>query len=79
MSWNYRLTCRRDTNAERDIFEIREFYYHDDGAIRGWTVDPVKLSGDSPEEIKADLELILRDTFNRPVIDITEDGNPREI
>lgn len=78
MSWNYRITRRWNTNAEAPIFEIREFYYGDDGSIRGWT-DPVVLKGDSPDEIKADLELILRDTFDRPVIDLTNEDSPREV
>ena len=78
MSWNYRITRSRNTNADRDIFEIREVYYHDDGSIRGWTA-AIGLSGDSVEEIKADLELILRDTFNRPILDITDNDNPHDI
>ena len=78
MSWNYRLTRRWNTNAEAAIFEIREVYYGDDGSIRGWT-DPVTLKGDSPGDIRTDLELILKDTFDRPVIDLTDEENPREV
>lgn len=76
MSWNYRVCL--DTK-QLPVFSIREVYYRDDGSVQGWTSIPRDLTGDSPEEIKADLELILQDTFNRPVLDITDEDNPKEV
>ena len=69
MTWNYRV-CR-DTSVLPE-YSIREVYYREDGSVQGWTSIPRDLTGETPEEIKADLELILQDTFNRPVLDITD-------
>lgn len=80
MSWNYRV-CRDQGQRQGDYvsYSIREVYYDDDGKVLGWTATPATLLGDTPEEIKADLELILKDTFDRKILDITDEDNPRDI
>lgn len=81
MSWNYRVT--RDQGQQQGdypVYAIREVYYlRIEGEDRmGWT-DPVRLIGDTPDDIKADLELILQDAFDKPVIDITDEDHPKEV
>lgn len=73
--WNYRVTVDRSALPQ---YAIREVYYREDGSIEGWTVDPRDLTGESIEDIKADLELI-QSAFSKPVIDITDEDNPKEL
>lgn len=76
MSWNYRVCL--DIRS-LPAYSIREVYYDEAGVVKGWTSVPVTLTGESPDEIKADLELVLRDTFSRSVLDITDEDNPKEV
>lgn len=74
--WNYRVT--RDT-SQLPQYGIREVYYREkDDAIAAWTSSPFDLVGETPEDIKDDIELVLL-AFNLPVIDITDEDNPYEV
>ncbi len=56
-TWNYRVV-RRDWGDE-ESFEIHEIYYDDAGEICMWTQDPIAARGVDPEELTADLILML--------------------
>jgi hypothetical protein len=56
MTWNYRLTCRIDSEMGEQRFEVREVYYKDrTEEVTGWSADPAYPSGATPEELVADL------------------------
>jgi hypothetical protein len=65
MSWNYRVIRRPDGLG------IHEVYYSEDGRPISWTQDTVEPYGDSPEELRADLEHMLR-ALDKPIL--VEDG-----
>lgn len=73
MSWNYRVVRRRHEYGGKDVytFGIHEVYYNDEGKPRNLTVDPVTLCGQSREDVREDLELMLG-AFSSPVLDYDE-------
>ena len=68
-TWSYRVVERiaKRTHTDDAIWhEIVEIYYNDEGKIVGST-DAVSPAGDTVEDLRQDLELMLRAT-NKPVI-----------
>jgi len=58
------------------VFQIHEVFYGDDGAIDGWTVEPVLPLGESLSELREDVRYFLS-AFRKPVLEETEeDGKP---
>lgn len=78
MGWNYRVLKRHNPMIGEDVFGIHEVYYREDDSIQGWSEDPVKLTGESMADLAADL-LLIGKCFDSPVIDISDEDNPREI
>lgn len=87
MSWNYRVvkhTCPVDGFV---YFDIREVYYGKNRLVlsslgnRGkglsWTVDSKPPVGDTPDDLKADLNMMLR-AFDLPVLE-EKDGTLVEV
>ena len=54
MTWNYRILQVHD-----EVYEMIEVYYNADGSIESWTENTVKPSGDSQEELAADIVMML--------------------
>ena len=67
MGWNYRVIRHSDEKTKSFWFHIHEVYYSDDGEIEGWTQNPKIPVGDSAEDLKGEIELII-EAFNRPVL-----------
>jgi len=65
MSWNYRVV---DHNG---CFEIREAYYDMDGNVDGWSALPIAAAGSDLEELKKDLEHMMR-ALTKPVLLLTD-------
>lgn len=61
MSWNYRVI------EHEGIFTVHEVYYNDKGDITSISQDPMGPSGDSLEELKADMEYFLH-ALDMPVL-----------
>lgn len=59
--WNYRVV------SSEDGYSIHEVYYKADGSIEAYTLNPVNSYGETAEELKADLEMMLA-AFNKPVL-----------
>jgi hypothetical protein len=76
MTWDYRVT-RRDYAGEID-YAIREVYYDDNDKIVSWTVDEIAAAGANIEEVKDALQRML-EACDKPVLDITDEDNPKEI
>lgn len=62
MTWNYRIVTYAIPDAG---YELREVYYDDQGRECGSC--PPFLSGETPEDVVAALELALKDARERPV------------
>ena len=65
MTWNYRLVKHDDTppkskSGKYVYYGLHEVYYNDDGSIYMYAPDP-DVVGDSIEEIRESLEMMLRD------------------
>ena len=69
MHWNHRIT---DSGEPDDYsrYEIIEVHYDDDGKII--LVDDVKLIGDTKEELQEQVEQILKDIKDSPLLPISE-------
>ena len=70
--WNHRL-IRRGGPGEDPWYRIHEVYYDDSGKISGWTIDPVEPFGETVEEIRQELEAMLR-ACGEPVLRLADDG-----
>ena len=61
ISWDYRV-------IEHDgAFTVHEVHYNERGDIISFSEDPMGPSGETLEELKADMEYFLQ-AFNRPVL-----------
>ena len=65
MTWNYRVVHRRC--GDTDTFTIHEVFYNGAGEITAMTEDPVEPMGESLQELKDDVELMLT-ALNHPVV-----------
>ena len=61
ISWDYRVI------EHEGAFIIHEVHYNDKGDIISISEDPMGPSGETLEELKADMEYFLQ-AFNRPVL-----------
>jgi len=68
--WNYRV-IKKQIEAFGEItstFQIHSVYYHDDGAVSAYSVDPITAYGeDEAETLKDDMFRMLN-AFDRPVL-----------
>lgn len=66
--WNYRVIAREsNVDPGEMIYGIHEVYYHQDGSIHTWTVDPVEAEGSSLAEVKDNLVAMLAAT-EQPIL-----------
>ena len=70
--WNYRVMRRQYKNDDDPVYTIHEVYYNDNGDVEGHTQDAVYAYGNTAEELKADLELMLL-AFDKPVLEYSEE------
>lgn len=66
MSWNYRLVKWEESGDT--FFGVSEVYYNKAGEVQGYTY-PEHIS-ESPEDIKRELETILKDIERHPEMDV---------
>ena len=55
MGWNYRILKSKD-----DWYQIHEVYYDKDNNVSGWAENGTTVSGDTIDEIRSSLELMLK-------------------
>jgi len=67
-SWNYRVIRKPTPDTDSVVHQIHEVYYREDGAIEGWTAEPVTPLGESVEELREDIRYFLQ-AFRRPVLE----------
>lgn len=69
MSWNYRIVKKIENNE--CFYGIHEVYYHKDGSFRTCTVNPIEPFGETVDELKKDIELMMK-AFELPVLNYEE-------
>lgn len=62
MTWHYQIMRHSDQQ-----YAVHEYYPTEDGG--GWTEEPIKIEGDSVEDIREQLKMILNDIDNHGVKD----------
>lgn len=70
--WNYRMTVQTVDDAmggTEEVWAIREVYYHDDGTVWLWSVDPDHPQGETLADLRADMEHYA-DALNHPALDL---------
>lgn len=72
MSWNYRI-IKTQSAAYLDNFAVHEVYYDDDGLPEMRTEDSVGPSGETMEELRADIRMMMQ-AFLKPIL--TDDDFP---
>lgn len=70
--WNYRLMRHTDAFG-REYFAIHEAYYNDVGEVTAWTDDAASPMGENVDEVRGDLERMLR-ALDYPVIEVKHEA-----
>ena len=72
MYWNHRITysSEADENDAYDTHEIVEVHYDDDGKII--LIDDVKLIADNKKQLQEQVEQILKDIKDAPLLSTSE-------
>jgi hypothetical protein len=65
--WNNRIVKHEKGDAV--WHSVHEVFYHDNGGINGYTEDPITIHGLTVEDIKSQLEMIMKDIEKHEVID----------
>jgi hypothetical protein len=58
MGWNHRVMKHKD--GEDDFFTIHEVYYNKEGKVDGYTKKGTSAGGNSLQELREDLERMLK-------------------
>ena len=58
MGWNHRVMKHKD--GDDDFFQIHEVYYKENGEVDGYTANGTSAGGNSLQELRADLERMLK-------------------
>jgi undecaprenyl pyrophosphate synthase len=66
--WNYRVMRRHYKYADKLTYEIHEVYYDDSGNVQRHTLEASDPFGETVEELKEDIELMLL-AFDKPVLE----------
>jgi hypothetical protein len=65
--WHYQLMKRKSSISDEDYYAIHEYFDLDDGPA--WTENPVVVDGESVEDVKKALMLMLHDIDKHGVKD----------
>ena len=70
MSWNYRVLryAPADSKFAPYVYGIHEVYYDEQGAVKGWTEEPVAALGLDEDDLKWRLGEMLS-AFDKTVLD----------
>lgn len=71
-TWRYQLMKKVHPTGEV-WYGVHEYYEEEDGKD-AWTLEPVRIVGESPEEIIEELKVILLDIQMYGVKDLHKDG-----
>ena len=65
--WNNRIV----KHEKDDItwYGVHEVFYHENGGINGYTEEPIVILGETVEDVKSQLEMIMKDIEKHEGID----------
>jgi len=66
--WNHRVV-KEITQDGNEWFTVREVFYNDDGSIYAYTEDPVKIAGESIEDLRKYCQWVLNCLDKEVLID----------
>lgn len=66
-NWHYR-PCKIVHEDGSEIWDIRSFYYDEEGTPRGWSQNSAYPFGETLEELKSDLSKMFEDLARREVL-----------
>ena len=69
--WNHRVIRNHHNETDSVTYQVHEVYYHENGAIEGWTEKPVTPMGETAEELREDIRYFLH-AFRRPILEEKE-------
>lgn len=70
MTWNHRVVRKvfnKGTENEEEEYSIREVFYNDEGAIYGYTENPIDLACESLDSLKEYIQQCL-DACDKPIL-----------
>lgn len=70
MTWNYRAI--KETCEGEEVYRVYEVYYDKEGEIEGWTAKPTYPQGETLDELRSGLIMMLRDVDQQSVLDMEE-------
>lgn len=68
MTWNYRVF-----KDEHGGYSIRDTFYGNKGRVEGWASEPVYPYGDTVEELRQDLKLMLEALDHITLVEYSEE------
>ena len=66
--WNNRIVKHEGSTGEV-WHSVHEVFYSENGGVNGYTEDPITILGKTVEDVKSQLEIIMRDIEKHEVID----------
>ena len=74
MSWNYRVMKSKD--GEDDWYQIHEVYYDEDNNVNGWTKNGATVGGNTIDEVRSSLKLMLA-SLNKEALNQNKEDESR--
>ena len=65
--WNNRIV--KHEKDDTTWYSVHEVFYHENGGINGYTEEPIVILGETVEDVKSQLEMIMKDIEKHEVID----------
>jgi hypothetical protein len=70
MHWNHRVFRKKHPSG--DVLGIHECFYDEDGKVNGWTLDAIAPQGDNLDELRVELERMLK-CLDEPILDYSDE------
>ena len=67
--WNNRIVKHKSGSTDSVWYSVHEVFYNENGGVNGYTEDPITIHGLTVEDIKSQLEMIMKDIEKHEVID----------
>ncbi len=71
MSWNHRVMRHINPIHKKEMLQIHEVYYDEDGKPNGYTEDPVSVHGDDLEELGWVLDQ-MKVALSKPILNVED-------
>lgn len=70
MTWNYRAI--KEIDHDEELYRVHEVYYNKAGELDRWMVEPTCPQGETLEDLRAELAMILAYVRDHPALDMAE-------